>query len=59
VGRKERRMTQPTVEERPRVENAPAWERAKALVEISRISNLRLRDLVEEPVEEADAAGRN
>jgi 2-oxo-4-hydroxy-4-carboxy--5-ureidoimidazoline (OHCU) decarboxylase len=52
-------MAQPTVEERPRVENAPAWERAKALVEISRISNLRLRDLVEEPVEEADAAGRN
>jgi 2-oxo-4-hydroxy-4-carboxy--5-ureidoimidazoline (OHCU) decarboxylase len=52
-------MAQPTVEERPRVEKAPAWERAKALVEISRISNLRLRDLVEEPVEEADAAGRN
>ena len=51
-------MAQPTVEESPRVENALAWDRATALDEISRISNLRLRDLVEEPVEEAAAAGR-
>ena len=52
-------MAQPTVEESPRVEKAPAGERATGLGEISRISNLRLRDLVEEPIKEADAAGRN
>jgi uric acid transporter len=44
---------------RARLENPPAQERATALVEISKIANLRLQDLVEEPVEETVAAGRN
>jgi xanthine permease len=44
---------------RARLENPPAQERATALVEISKIANLRLQDLVEEPVEENVAAGTN
>jgi xanthine permease len=44
---------------RARLENPPAQERATALVEISKIANLRLQDLVEEPVEETVAAGTN
>lgn len=41
---------------RARLHNPPAQERATALVEISKIANLRLVDLVEEPVEEPTAA---
>jgi uric acid transporter len=36
-----------------RLENAPAQEKATALVEIAKIANLRLQDLVEAPVVEA------
>lgn len=36
-----------------RLENSPAQERAVALVEIARIANLRLQDLVEAPIVEA------
>ncbi len=36
-----------------RLENSPAQERAVALVEIARIANLRLQDLVEAPPVEA------
>src|SRR5829696_2468750 len=43
---------------RARLENPPAQERATALVEIAKITNLRLQDLVEEPVEEPAAAER-
>jgi len=43
---------------RARLENPPAQERATALVEIAKITNLRLQDLVEKPVEEPAAAGR-
>ena len=39
-----------------RMENSPAQERATALVEVGKIANLRLQDLVEEPLEEAVAA---
>ncbi len=39
-----------------RMENSPAQERATALVEVAKIANLRLQDLVEEPLEEAVAA---
>jgi xanthine permease len=35
-----------------RLENPPAQERATALVEVAKIANLRLQDLVEEPLEE-------
>ena len=38
-----------------RLQNSPAVERATALVEISKIANLRLSDLVEEPVTGAGA----
>lgn len=38
---------------RARLENPPAQERATGLVEISKIANLRLLDLVEEPIEES------
>jgi xanthine permease len=44
---------------RARLENPPTQERATALVEIAKIANLRLQDLVEEPVEEPAAAGRS
>lgn len=37
---------------RARLENPPAQERASALVEVAKIANLRLLDLVEEPLEE-------
>jgi uric acid transporter len=40
---------------RARLENAPAQERATALVEIAKIANLRLLDIVEEPAELATA----
>jgi 2-oxo-4-hydroxy-4-carboxy--5-ureidoimidazoline (OHCU) decarboxylase len=43
---------------RARMENPPAQERATALVEIAKIANLRLQDLVEEPVEELVPAER-
>lgn len=36
-----------------RLDNPPAQERATAIVEISKIANFRLEDLVEEPLEEA------
>jgi xanthine permease len=36
-----------------RLENSPAQERATALVEIAKIANLRLQDLIEAPVLEA------
>src|SRR5438876_584069 len=36
-----------------RLENSPAQERAVALIEIAKIANLRLQDLVEAPVVEA------
>jgi xanthine permease len=36
-----------------RLENSPAQERATALVEIAKIANLRLQDLIEVPVMEA------
>jgi 2-oxo-4-hydroxy-4-carboxy--5-ureidoimidazoline (OHCU) decarboxylase len=39
-----------------RMEYSPAQERATALVEVAKIANLRLQDLVEEPLEEAVAA---
>lgn len=42
-----------------RLNNPPAQERATALVEIAKIANLRLEDLVEEPLEEPVAAGRS
>jgi 2-oxo-4-hydroxy-4-carboxy--5-ureidoimidazoline (OHCU) decarboxylase len=35
------------------LENSPAQERATALVEIAKIANLRLQDLIEVPVMEA------
>jgi 2-oxo-4-hydroxy-4-carboxy--5-ureidoimidazoline (OHCU) decarboxylase len=35
-----------------RLQNSPAAEQAIALVEIAKIANLRLLDLVEEPVEQ-------
>jgi uric acid transporter len=41
-----------------RLENPPAQERATALVEISKIANLRLMDLVEEPIEDLVPADR-
>ncbi len=44
---------------RLRQENTPQQERATALVEISKIANHRLQDLVEEPAEEPVATGRN
>ena len=34
-----------------RLQNAPAAEQATALVEIAKIANLRLLDIVEEPVD--------
>jgi len=40
---------------RARLENAPAQERATALVEVAKIANLRLLDLIEEPAERATA----
>ena len=36
-----------------RLENTPVQEKATALVEIAKIANLRLQDLVEAPVVEA------
>jgi OHCU decarboxylase len=39
-----------------RLENSPAQEKAGALVEIAKIANLRLRDLVEAPPVEALAS---
>lgn len=42
-----------------RLENPPTQERATALVEVAKIANLRLQDLVEEPAEDTVAAGRN
>ena len=44
---------------RARLGNPPAQERASALVEISKIANHRLQDLVEEPAEEPVATGRS
>jgi len=41
-----------------RLENPPAQERATALVEVAKIANLRLLDLVEEPIEEPVVAER-
>jgi xanthine permease len=42
-----------------RLENPPAQERATALVEVAKIANLRLQDLVEEPLEEPLIAERS
>ena len=36
-----------------RLENSPVQEKAFALIEIAKIANLRLRDLIEAPAEEA------
>jgi 2-oxo-4-hydroxy-4-carboxy--5-ureidoimidazoline (OHCU) decarboxylase len=36
-----------------RLENSPAQEKASALIEIAKIANLRLQDLIEAPAEEA------
>ena len=36
-----------------RLENSPAQEKASSLIEIAKIANLRLRDLIEAPAEEA------
>jgi xanthine permease len=44
---------------RARLENPPAQERATALVEVSKIANLRLQDLVEDPLEESVIAERS
>jgi 2-oxo-4-hydroxy-4-carboxy--5-ureidoimidazoline (OHCU) decarboxylase len=44
---------------RARLENPPAQERATALVEVAKIANLRLLDLVEEPLEEPLVAQRS
>jgi 2-oxo-4-hydroxy-4-carboxy--5-ureidoimidazoline (OHCU) decarboxylase len=37
-----------------RLENSPAQEKAIALVEIAKIANLRLQDLIEGPTVEAE-----
>jgi uric acid transporter len=42
-----------------RLKNPPAQERATALVEVAKIANLRLQDLVEEPLEEPLIAERS
>jgi 2-oxo-4-hydroxy-4-carboxy--5-ureidoimidazoline (OHCU) decarboxylase len=39
-----------------RLENSPAQEKALALVEIAKIANLRLQDLIEAPTVEAAAS---
>jgi OHCU decarboxylase len=36
-----------------RLENSPVQEKAFALIEIAKIANLRLQDLIEAPIEEA------
>jgi 2-oxo-4-hydroxy-4-carboxy--5-ureidoimidazoline (OHCU) decarboxylase len=39
-----------------RLENPPAQEKATALVEIAKIANLRLQDLIEAPIMETAAS---